>query len=56
MAEETKGMSNVAALRDYLAAGPHGRRVEMNELKALTAEERQELGDLARVALKEGWD
>ena len=44
-------MSNVAAIRKFFAEGEHGRKVEMSELKVLTAEEREELGKLAKIEL-----
>lgn len=52
MAEETK--SNLTAIRTFFEAEPRGRKVEMAELKALSANEREELGTLCKQAL--GWD
>lgn len=43
-------MTNVAAIRAFFEANG-GRKVTMDEVKALSAEDRQELGDLARAAL-----
>ena len=45
-------MSNVAAIREYFSTGKHGRKVEMQELKALSLEDREELGSLARKELE----
>ena len=47
-------MSNVAVIRKYFSEGKHGRKVEMSELKELPLEEREELGDLARIELGVG--
>ena len=47
----TETMSNVAAIRKYFAEGLNGRKVEMLELKELSIEEREELGQLCRVEL-----
>lgn len=44
-------MSNVAAIRKYFEQEPNGRKVEMSELKALSMEDREELGTLARKEL-----
>ena len=44
-------MSNVAAIRKYFAEGEHGQKVEMAELKALSPDEREELGKLAKIEL-----
>jgi len=49
-------ISNVAAIREYFAKGKYGRKVEMSELKDISAENREELGILARKALAEGKD
>lgn len=38
--------STTAALKKYMDAGPHGRKVTMAEFKELSAEERNELGQL----------
>jgi hypothetical protein len=42
--------SNVTLIKKYFELG--GRKVEMSEMKALTAEDREELGKLAGEALK----
>lgn len=42
-------ISNVTLIKKYFEMG--GRKVEMAEMKALTAEDREELGKLAREAL-----
>ena len=54
--EMAEKISNVSAIRNYFAAGKWGRKVEMKELKVLSQDERQELGDMAREALDKGWD
>lgn len=51
---ENKKMSNVAAIREFFGSGEHGRKVEMEELKVLSVDERQELGDMCREALTSG--
>jgi hypothetical protein len=43
-------LSNVTLIKKYFELG--GRKVEMNEMKALTAEDREELGKMAREALE----
>lgn len=47
---ETVGMSDVIAIKRFFEADG-GRKVEMSEMKALTVEDRAELGPLARVEL-----
>ena len=47
----TDRISNVAAIRQYFADGKHGRKVEMQELKELTMNAREELGELCRQEL-----
>ena len=42
-------VSNVTLIKKFFELG--GRKVEMAEMKALTAEDREELGKLARIAL-----
>ena len=42
-------VSNVTLIKKYFELG--GRKVEMAEMKALTAEDREELGKMAREAL-----
>lgn len=42
---------NVAVIKEFFESGVHGRKVEIAELKALTMQERQELGDMCREAL-----
>lgn len=51
-----KELSPLAALRQYMQAGKNGRKVTMNELKAIPPDERHEMGKLALIAIKEGWD
>ena len=52
MEEESK--SNLTAIRTYFESGPRGRKVEMSELKALTQEDREEIGTACKKAL--GWE
>lgn len=52
MAEEKR--SNLAAIREYFGTGDSGRKVDMQELKALDPKEREELGVLCKKEL--GWD
>ena len=40
-------ISNVVAIRRYFAAEPHGRKVELDEIKVLDSKARKELGSLA---------
>ena len=46
---ETPIVSNVTLIKKYFELG--GRKIDMAEMKALTAEDREELGKLAREAL-----
>ena len=46
--------SNVKAIKTYFESGSSGRKVEMPELKALTQQEREELGADCMRAL--GWE
>ena len=52
MEEESK--SNLTAIRTFFESGPRGRKVEMPELKALTPEDREELGAACKKEL--GWE
>ena len=52
MEEESK--SNVTAIRTFFESEPRGRKVEMPELKALTQEDREELGAACKKEL--GWE
>jgi len=50
MTEQTTPIvSNVTLIKKYFELG--GRKVEMAEMKALTADDREELGRMAREAL-----
>ena len=49
---EKEDMSNVKAIREYFSTGKFGRKVEMSELKELSLEDREELGNLARKELE----
>ena len=54
MTEELKPTS---ALKQYMQSGKKwGKPCKLEELKALTAEERTELGLLALEAIKQGWE
>ena len=44
MADEPR--SNVSLIKKFFESGKHGRKVELLELKALSREDREELGDL----------
>lgn len=46
-----KELTNVAAIRQYFSSGRWGRKVEMQELKDLTMEDRVVLGTLAKIEL-----
>lgn len=46
----SKEESNVAVVRRFFGNGRFGRKVEMQELKNLTQNEREELGNMVRVA------
>lgn len=46
----------IPALKRYFEADPHGRKVTMDELKALSHSERQELAALAAVELGEEFE
>lgn len=40
-------MKSIPAIKRYFEAEPNGRKITMDELKGLSADERQELGLLA---------
>jgi len=42
----SESLSTVQAIKEYFESGKHGRRVDMNELKTLSSDERKELGAL----------
>ena len=48
-----EAISNVAVIREYFTSDKWGRKVEGAELKALSTEEREELGTLCRAELQE---
>ena len=52
MMDESK--SNLAAIKTYFESGPRAKKVDTSELKALTQEDREELGTACRKEL--GWD
>lgn len=49
-------MKAIPAIKRFFEGGPHGRKVDMAELKELTHDERQELGRLCCEALGEEWE
>ncbi len=49
-------MKAIKAIKTYFEAGQHGRKVGMDEMKALSAEERQELGRLACAEIGETFE
>lgn len=44
-------MKKVAALKAFFESDPHGRKLTMDELRALSTDERQELATLAAAEL-----
>ena len=55
--EEKKELTPTAALKEYMQSGEKwGRKCDLKELKSISAEERNELGALALIAIKEGWE
>ena len=48
-----KEISNLAAIRKYFAKEPSGSKIEMSELKALTPNERDELGAMSKAELSQ---
>jgi len=44
-------LTPVAAIKRFFEAEPHGRRVDLDELKALSVDDRHELGNLAKEEL-----
>ena len=51
---EQESKSNLTAIRTFFECEPRGRKIEMTELKALTPEDREELGTACRREL--GWE
>jgi hypothetical protein len=51
MTEDSK--SSMKAIKTFFESGPRGREVEIPELKALTPDEREELGAACKKEL--GW-
>jgi hypothetical protein len=43
-----EGKSNVVLIREFFSTGRHGRSVSISEVKLLTKEERDELGEMIR--------
>lgn len=50
---EAEKKSNVALIKNFFESGKHGRKVELSELKALTKESREELGELIELEEKD---
>jgi len=48
-------LSNAKAVMVYFSEGLSGRKVTMKEMKDLTPEEREELGEMAKEAITKGW-
>jgi hypothetical protein len=44
-------MKSYAVVKRYFSEGPHGRKVTLDELKALSKDERDELAGLAAVEM-----
>jgi hypothetical protein len=44
-------LKKIEAIKTYFEADPHGRKVTMDEMKALTSDERQELAEMCAAAL-----
>ena len=51
MTEEIGSMSIIKAIKEFFEAGPFGRKVTMEEMKALSSVERAELGTMCKEAL-----
>ena len=47
MATQKTSRGRIPIIREFFENPPHGRKVTMAEMKALTMQERAELGDLA---------
>ena len=55
--QKTEAVSNVKSIKQYFESGTHGRPVNLQELRKMTAaEDRAELGGMCREALEKGWD
>lgn len=48
-------ITSMPAIKRYFESEPHGRKCTMEELKALSPEERTELGQMAAKELGEEW-
>ena len=48
-------MTSVVAIKKFFEEGKHGRKVTMQEMKALSTEDRTELGKLACIELGVEW-
>lgn len=48
-----ENMTDMKAIIKFFSEGKHGRKIELNEMKALSKEDRAELGELARKAMGE---
>lgn len=49
-------MKSIVAIKRFFEADPHGRKVDMAELKELSIDERDELGRLCCAALGVEWE
>lgn len=49
---DVSNLNNVGAIKRFFEAEPHGRRVTMEEMKALSSNSREELGVLAKKELE----
>jgi hypothetical protein len=49
---EDESKRNLSAIKTFFESGPRGRKLEMPELKALTHEDREELGAACRQELR----
>ena len=54
--QKTEAVSNVKSIKQYFESGTHGRKVDLQELRKMTPEDRAELGGMCREALEKGWD
>jgi len=51
--EQQPGVNKIKAIKTFFEAAPNGRRVTMEEMKALSPDDRAELGEMCIKAL--GW-
>jgi hypothetical protein len=50
----TQSFNNIKAIKTFFEADPNGRKVTMEEMKALSPDERAELGKMCNDALDQG--